>query len=165
MQSVLSIPIVQSGQPVFIPNFLLTGSGSSIQFAYAVNGAPDSLTITVLGLKNASGESPVLDTYTGTTNTTRTISLTDTYDSFLVTATWSGGTSSVGVVVTVTATAGSGPLYQGGFQMIRSGVGSPAGVLAAPVGAVYVALNGTPGAVFFCKTSGGATSAGWTAVA
>jgi len=163
MQTVLSIPIQQSGVPASIPNFLRAISGGSVQFSYVVNGNPDSLTIAVMGYKNASGESPVLDSYTGTANTTRTISLTDTYDSFLVSATWTGGTNP-NVVVTVTMT-GSGPTFQGGIQLPRSGVGSPVGVLAAPVGTIYVDLHGLPGAVLFCKTSGGSTSTGWSAVA
>jgi len=45
---------------------------------------------------NASGDVAVPDTYRGTTNTSRTISLSDTYDWFRLTAVWSGSGVSVG---------------------------------------------------------------------
>jgi hypothetical protein len=126
-----------------------------------VNGAPGALTISVLGVIEATGDTLLLDSYSGTTNTTRTISLTESFDSFQVLAVWTGGSSSVGVSGTASF-VGSGETFQGSVTLI-TGLGNPNGVVNAPIGALYSNLSGSPGSVFFVTT--GAIPGGWTAVA
>ena len=110
MKSILNITIGNSGQFVFVPNPAQVLSGDTLQTAYTfyytgVNstlaGAPRSATISVQGVINATGDAVVLDTYTGTANTSRSISLSANYDSFILTGTWVGGYRvSVGCMVT-----------------------------------------------------------------
>jgi hypothetical protein len=162
MQTVVNITLDQSGKRVFIPNAVAVGSGGSLQVTYQVNGAPASLTIIVMGTSN--GIDSVIDTYTGTSNTTRTISLPQTFDSFAAVGTWTGG-SDVTVGVTATAT-GAGQTFSGGAPgQIMVGTTSPVGAVAAPVGTLFVNSAGLVGSVLFVKTSGGSTSAGWSAIA
>jgi len=160
-QSILNINLSISGQPVFVHNSVNIQSGGTLKAAYAVKGAPATLTVTVQGVKNATGDQIVLDSYTGTADTTRSISLTDTYDSFLVTAVWTGGTSSVGVNATISST-GAGSGFTGGAPgQILVGAGSPANVIAAPIGTLYVNTNGGSNTTLYVKESGSDAS-GWT---
>lgn len=46
---------------------------------------------------------------------------------------------------------------------VRAGKGSPAGVVAAPVGTLYRQLDGAPGSTLWVKEAGGTTTAGWAA--
>jgi hypothetical protein len=164
MQSVVQFSLPRSGIPFVVQNAVNIQSGGSLSITYTVSGAPATLTITVEGCKNASGDVAVLDSYVGTANTTRAVSLSDTYDYFQITAVWTGG-SNVNVSASLSFT-GSGQTQTAVTSLIPlSGVGSPQNAVAAPVGTLYSAINGTPGACFFVKTSGGSTSAGWTAVA
>ncbi len=80
----------------------------SISVAYKISGAPTSLSVSVSGMKN-SQECELLDTYSGTTDTTRTITLSDNYTAFRFVAVFAGG-QSVSVAASVTAT-GSGPTF------------------------------------------------------
>ncbi len=91
-----------------MPNGLV--DTTSLSITYVIAGSPASLTITVTGVKNAAGECQLLDSYSGTTSTSRTINLTDTYDSFKLTAVWTGGSNvSVGAALSST---GAGPHIQ-----------------------------------------------------
>jgi hypothetical protein len=90
MNSTTSFTLSASGAPAMIPNGVNVASGGSISVSYTIGGAPATLTITIGGIK-ASGDAAVLDSYTGTTNTTRTVNLSDTYTFFRVTAVWAGG--------------------------------------------------------------------------
>ena len=47
--------------------------------------------------------------------------------------------------------------------VITSGTGSPEGVVAAPVGSIYTNISGGASTTLYIKTSGAATSTGWTA--
>ena len=107
MNSATSFTLVQSGQPFVIPNHLV--DTASITISYTIAGAPATLTIVVEGIVNASGVVAVLDTYTGTTNTTRTITLSATFDRFRFIATWTGGKNvSVGATL---VSSGPGPTW------------------------------------------------------
>lgn len=46
---------------------------------------------------------------------------------------------------------------------VIKGTGSPAGIVAAPVGTLFLRGDGAPGATFYVKESGPGTTAGWTA--
>src|SRR5580692_7409581 len=120
MQAILKITLDESGKVFFVPNTVQILSGGSLSVAYVINGAPATLSIIVMGVINATGDTIVLDTYTGTSNTTRTISLTNNFDAFLIAPTWTGG-ADVTVGATVTST-GSGQTYQGnGISIPTSG--------------------------------------------
>lgn len=79
-----------SGYPISIPNG--TEDATSISLAYIVSGST-SVSISVEGVSLATG-SQVLDNHTGG-STTRTISLSSTFDFFRVTGTWTGSGVSV----------------------------------------------------------------------
>lgn len=163
VQSISQFSLLQSGYPYSVQNSVAIASGGTLTATYTISGVPASLTIVIEGCK-VTGQHLILDTYTGTANTNRSISITDTYDYFLIMPTWGGG-SNVAVTVTMNFSgAGQAQTAVVAFMPL-SGVGSPAGVVAAPVGSLYCNTTGTAGAVFFCKTSGGSTSAGWSAVA
>jgi hypothetical protein len=162
MQAILKITLDESGKLFFVPNTVQILSGGSLSIAYVVNAAPATLSIIVMGVINATGDTIVLDTYTGTSNTTRTIALANNFDAFLITANWTGG-ANVTVGATITST-GSGPSYSGGgIAVPTTGIGSPNNVLAAPVGSIYLNLTGGSTNTLWVKESGGSTSAGWTA--
>jgi hypothetical protein len=75
----------------------------------------------------------LLDTYSGTTNTTRVVSLSDAYDSFQITATWTGGNN---VAISVSASSSRpGPSFQTQSSPLLPifGNGSPLNVVVAPV--------------------------------
>src|SRR6266699_433318 len=155
MDSQQQFTITQSGILITLSNALQ--NTTSIEFDYMINGTPLTMSLIVQGMKK-DGTVIILDTYTGTTNAKRTITLTDTYDSFVIVPNWTGGANvSVGVTI---ITAGPGPSFQGAFQQVRNGVGSPVGVLAAPVGTVYVSLSGGSNVTLWVKESGTGTS-GW----
>jgi hypothetical protein len=163
VQSVSQFSLVQSGYPFSVQNFVAIANGGTLTAAYTISGAPASLTIVVEGVKN-TGQRLIVDTYSGTANTSRSISITDSYDYFVITPQWAGG-NNVAVSVTMNfAGAGQNQTAVVGFMPL-SGVGSPAGVVAAPIGTLYCNTTGSAGSVFFVKTSGGSTSAGWSAVA
>ncbi len=107
MNGVKTFTLGSSGTPFVATNDLV--AASSIGVVYTVAGAPATLTIVVEGIKNATGAVYVLDSYVGTTNTTRTITLNDTYDRFRVTAYWTGG-SKVSVNASLSST-GPGPTW------------------------------------------------------
>lgn len=101
--SLTNFVLETSGKPVVLSNAVYQASGSLL-VNYSVNGGPSSLTITVEGLNSpatsASNDyghqpgSPVsLDVYSSTSSTTnRSIALNSVlYDSFRITATWTGG--------------------------------------------------------------------------
>jgi hypothetical protein len=46
---------------------------------------------------------------------------------------------------------------------VRSGLGSPEGVVAAPVGTLFRRTNGSTSTVLYVKETGGSTSSGWVA--
>jgi hypothetical protein len=50
-----------------------------------------------------------------------------------------------------------------GFSEIYSGIGSPEGVVVAPLGSLYTNKSGGAGQTFWVKESGGSTLNGWTA--
>lgn len=47
---------------------------------------------------------------------------------------------------------------------VLRGAGTPAGVVAAPVGTLYLRTDGAAATTLYVKTSGGSTNAGWTVV-
>src|SRR5438132_9171616 len=104
MQSVSQFLLVKSGFPYSIQNAVAIASGSSLTVGYVVSGAPATLTITIEGIKNASGDVAVLDSYVGTASTQRTVALSDNYDAFTVTAVWTGGSAKTAIAVSITAT-------------------------------------------------------------
>lgn len=100
-----SVSLSQSGAAVVVQNTLQ--SSGSLTVTYVISGAPATMTLLFQGQTNAGGTS-VLDTYSGTANTTRTISLSGTiFPNYLIAATWTGG-NSVTVTATITGT-GVGP--------------------------------------------------------
>lgn len=102
MNTTAQLFISESGGQAILNNDLL--SNSSIEFDYAITGAPATMTIAVEGEIN--GSVAVLDTYGGTANAVRTISLNSvTYNGFRVIASWTGGFN-VGVSITAKS---SGP--------------------------------------------------------
>lgn len=50
-----------------------------------------------------------------------------------------------------------------GSAQVLAGAGSPAGAVAAPVGSVFLRVDGGASTVLYVKESGGSTSAGWVA--
>jgi hypothetical protein len=52
----------------------------------------------------------------------------------------------------------------GGGVTIRFGAGTPEGVLAAPVGSLFLRTDGAAGTTIYAKETGAATTAGWKAV-
>ncbi len=164
MQSTSQFSLVQSGYPFSVQNAVAIASGGTLTVAYTVSGSPSALSIVVQGIKNASGNSVVLDTYVGTSGTTRTISLNDTYDSFTVTATWTDPTNKTSIAVSMTA-AGPGQTQTAVVPLLPlSGVGSPQNVVSAPIGTTYSNITGIAGSTYWVKTSGSGSS-GWTNVA
>src|SRR6266705_5828916 len=155
---VVQVTLDASGQTLKLLNALL--ATTSLEIDYTINGSPATIKLVLAGGKN-DGSSDTLDTYTVVANAARTVVLAKTYDFFLLTATWTGG-GSVTVAATL-KTSGAGAAFAGAFQFVQSGVGSPAGVLAAPVGTVYVDLSGGAGTTLYVKESGGSTSSGWVA--
>ncbi len=114
--------IFTSGQGVQAVN---TNNSTSGTFAYAITGSPATIRITVSGCLYVTGGCDLLDTYTTTTNTTRTPSIVSTYNYFLIAATWTGGTAP-SVVVTTTLTGGTGPVpVTGQPVMMFSSIGAP----------------------------------------
>jgi len=107
VNSSTSFSLVQSGAPFVVPNHLV--DATSISIAYVIAGAPLTMRIVVEGIKNASGAVAVLDSYVGTSNVSRSITLSDTYDRFKITAYWSGG-KGVSLAATLTST-GAGPTF------------------------------------------------------
>jgi len=107
MQSAISFTLTQSGFPFLIRNAL--ADSSSITLVYTVSGAPTSLVITIEGIVAASGTVQVLDSYSGTANTTRTVNLSAVYDAFKISAIFGGG-KNVSVAATLTST-GAGPTF------------------------------------------------------
>lgn len=47
--------------------------------------------------------------------------------------------------------------------LVRWGNGSPASKVAAPVGAIYLRLDGAAGSTLYVKEAGGTGNTGWTA--
>jgi hypothetical protein len=97
----------QSGQPFAVPNGANVAAGGSLVVNYNISGAPSSMTVYIEGVKNSSGGSvALLDTYSSTANVSaRSVGINDIYDSFKVTATWTGG-ANVRVAASISA---SGP--------------------------------------------------------
>jgi hypothetical protein len=157
MNSVQQFTLNESGQQQFIPNAV--ENSTSLQVNYVISGTTLTFSAAVMGILNATGETTVLDTYTGNASTTRTISLSQTFDAFLIVATWQE--SGVSALVTVTS-IGPGPTVSPGFTLPMTGVGSPAGVVAAPVGSIYLNLSGGSSTTLWVKESGGSTTSGWT---
>jgi hypothetical protein len=78
-----------------------------VEFDYAITGSPATLNIVVAG-QSSTGGITVLDTYSSTTNATRTVSLSATnYSNFVLLPTWTGG-NNVSVTITIKGT-GPGP--------------------------------------------------------
>jgi hypothetical protein len=160
MNSTSQFSLIQSGYPFSVQNSVGIASGGTLSITYTITGAPATLTLYVQGVKNAS--SPVvIDTYIGTANTTRSISINDTYDYFVVLPQWTGG---LNVTVTVTVSFGGSGQTQTAVTAIipLSGFGSPVVTIAAPVGSLYINLSGGANSLFL-KESGGSTTAGWVA--
>lgn len=107
MNASTSFFLDQSGKPFSIQNHLV--AASSLTAIYTITGAPATLTVVIEGMKNASGVAAIVDSYVGTANTTRTITLSDTFDWFRLTATWTGG-KNVSVAASLTST-GPGPTW------------------------------------------------------
>lgn len=61
-----------------------------------------------------------------------------------------------------TCTFGTGPIMLPGGPRILSGSGSPAGVISAPIGAMYLRIDGATGSTLYVKEAGAGNS-GWTA--
>jgi hypothetical protein len=109
-----------SGYQVVIPNSVFQSTGN-LTVNYVVNGSPATLTITIEGLyspatalANDYGPQPgtpiVLDTYSSTSNAVnRSVSVSQLFDAYRVSASWSGGKN-----VSVNAglqTSGPGPSW------------------------------------------------------
>ena len=107
MNGSTSFIIHASGQPVVIPNHLV--DSTTMTAVYTVSGKTASLTVVIEGIVNASGVASIVDSYTGTASTSRSITLSATYDRFRITAYWTGG-SNVSVSATLTST-GPGPTW------------------------------------------------------
>jgi hypothetical protein len=107
MNSQTAFTLAASGQPFTVLNHL--AAATSITIAYVIAGAPTSLVITIEGIQNSTGDVQVLDSYSGVSNTTRTVNLSAVYDAFKITATFTGGQNvSIGAILTST---GAGPAW------------------------------------------------------
>jgi hypothetical protein len=115
MQQAVRLPL--SGAPVKFNNAVAGVTSLTIQ--YKVNGSPASLVIYLLG-HNSGEPDAILDTYSGTSSTTRTVSLSASFASFIVVALWTGGASAVYVHATMTV-SGPGPSF---IQLTDQGVSS-----------------------------------------
>lgn len=157
MRSSTKLTAYLSGALLVFPNSV-RGS-SSLTIEYVIGGSPDTVNLVLVGVKGQ--EQATLDAYTGLVDAVRTVSLADTYDSFMLVPTWTGGQGVViGAVLTI---EGLGETFQGGFENVITGRGSPEGTVAAAVGGLYVDLDGTTNTVFYVKETGGSTSSGWAA--
>lgn len=157
MNSQQKLTIQKTGTVIKINNALR--AATSAVFAYTIKGVPATVNLIVQGVKN-NGDIVSLDTYTTVANTTRTVSLSDTYDFFYVFGAWTGGTDvSVDVVASL---IGPGALASSAFQSVMTGTGSPQGVHTASPGGLYVDLNGGAGATLWVKESGTGNT-GWVA--
>lgn len=106
-RSALTQIVTVSGNSVPFPN----GNGSMhVSFEELIAGSPATVSIVIQGCMTG-GTCDTLDTYTTVANAIRSPSISKVYDSFSVTASWTGGTN---VKVTINATLstannGSGP--------------------------------------------------------
>jgi hypothetical protein len=114
--SSISFVLDASGYPRTIPNAVAQASGN-LTVSYAVSGSPVSLTILLEGLSNPdtantySGAQPgsptLLDTYSSTSSVSgRSVSVSQLFDSFRVTASWTGG-NNVQIAVTLSTSGAS----------------------------------------------------------
>lgn len=113
----VSFQLNMPGQPFLISNMGLQASNTStLTIGYTILGAPSTISLSVEGLSNASGDVSVLDTYSTVSNTTRTITpLGATFDNFTVTGTWTGGTN---VAVNATfSTTGAGASFSSSLDL------------------------------------------------
>ena len=139
--------IMQSSSSVVFPNPNNSTSGT---FAYAISGFPSTLTVTISGCNTANSCTPI-DSYVGTSNTTRTPVLA-AYPSFSVSAVWTGGLSQVSVAVTTTLSGGSGPTPPPSLWLNMQeqyGANAPTGTCSA-VNLFYLVTNG--GTLYNCPT-------------
>lgn len=157
MQSTSQFSLVQSGYPFSVQNSIAIASGGNLSVTYTISGSPSNLTITIEGVKN-SGTRVVLDSYSGVGNTSRSVSLSDSYDFFNFVPTWSGGTN-VSIAVSVSMTGPGQSLSTVTAATPLLGSGSPAGVVAASPGTIYTNLSGGVGALWVKET--GAGISGW----
>ena len=111
MNNVSSFVLATSGQPLTVGNSVNASSSLTVQ--YTVAGLPLNLTLYVSGIKNASGEVAVLDSYISTGSTVRTINLSDTYDQFRFVGVWSGIAS---IAVQISST-GNGATFSAALDL------------------------------------------------
>ncbi len=105
-----SFVLTQSGQPFNLPNGMNVASGGSLTVNYTPTGNPATLAIFIEGIKRATGECFLIDSYESTANAVaRSVSLSDTFDSFRITPIWAGG-SGVSVAASIAA-SGPGPSF------------------------------------------------------
>jgi hypothetical protein len=162
MQSVSQFNLIQSGYGFNIQNSVAIASGGTLTITYVVNGAPTALTIVVEGVKN-TGQRLILNTYTGLTNSTQSISISDSFDAFIVTPVWTDLSNKTSVAVTMTF-AGPGQTQTAVQPMLPlSGVGSPQNVVAAPLGSIFMSTSGGSSQTIWIKESGGNGNTGWVA--
>jgi hypothetical protein len=102
--NVTNFSLSQSGQPFAVPNGANVAAGSTLTVAYSIAGAPTTMGIFIEGVKTSAGGSvALLDTYSSTANVSaRSVGINDIYDSFKVTATWTGG-ANVRVAASISA--------------------------------------------------------------
>lgn len=92
-----------SGRSVAFTNSI---NATVISVVETISGVPAAMSIATYGCYNASGCTALLDTYTGTTSTTRQVT-GPVYDYVTVAATWTG--NNVSVSITGTLSNGTGP--------------------------------------------------------
>jgi hypothetical protein len=105
-----SFELTESGKPESVTNDL--AASSSISVNYRLHNSPSAMSLVVVGGFNNGAQQVVLDTYSGTTDTTRTVNFSQTYDYFQVVGTWTG--ANVRVFVTIQST-GPGPSFNPGY--------------------------------------------------
>jgi hypothetical protein len=115
-----------SAAPLTIPN----DCGSlNAGFGYSITGSPATMSVVISGVITGS-PGVVLDTYTGTTSTTRTPTYSTPYDYFSVVATWTGGTNVTFNVRGIVTMASNGSSSGGGSGNVTGPSSSTAGDVA-----------------------------------
>jgi hypothetical protein len=108
MNSTIQFSLTQSGYPFSVPNEMQNTGNLSVTYTPA--GGPTSLSISIEGIVNSTGSVHVLDSFSGTTSTTRSVSLGGVlYDSFKFTPMFSGG-NNVLIAANVTS-SGAGEVF------------------------------------------------------
>lgn len=122
MQQVFNFVLNTSGCPIRCANSTEAGSGSTLTASYTLSykTPPTSVNLVIEGYKNGSGDVALLDNFSAsivTTPQSRSISLGDTYDLFIVTVTFNSG---AGVTVAGSLSmSGAGQVFDASSDLVN----------------------------------------------